>query len=114
MRARDYHRGRQAKSERMSAVKSRCGSSVLPTRCTSHAGFKTTACGEALTGAAGGREAASFLRSSAPCLWNKFLGRIRLDTRQFMRKGEEALIYFPLQKKSLFNWVRGEIRLKVY
>jgi len=31
-----------------------------------------------------------------------------------MRKDEEALIYFPLQKKSLFNWVRGEIGLKVY
>ncbi|KAG2631813.1 FT-interacting protein 7-like [Panicum virgatum] len=49
-----------------------------------------------------------------PSRRNNFLGRVRLDARQFVRKGEEALIYFPLQKKSLFNWVRGEIGLKVY
>jgi hypothetical protein len=52
-----------------------------------------------------------------PTRRNNFLGRVRLDARQFVRKGEEALIYFPLEKnKGLFNfnWVRGDIGLKVY
>jgi hypothetical protein len=49
-----------------------------------------------------------------PSRRNNFLGRVRLDARQFVRKGEEALIYFPLQKKGFFNWVRGDIGLKVY
>ncbi|CAN6209406.1 unnamed protein product [Urochloa humidicola] len=49
-----------------------------------------------------------------PSRRSNFLGRVRLDARQFVRKGEEALIYFPLQKKGFFNWVRGEIGLKVY
>lgn len=58
MRARGITNEVDRQSRQRMAIKSRCGSSVLPTRCTSHAGFKTTACGEALTGAAGGREAA--------------------------------------------------------
>jgi hypothetical protein len=49
-----------------------------------------------------------------PSRRNNFLGRVRLDARQFVRKGEDALIYFPLQKKSFFSWVRGDIGLKVY
>ncbi|KAG8100632.1 hypothetical protein GUJ93_ZPchr0013g33908 [Zizania palustris] len=49
-----------------------------------------------------------------PSRRNNFLGRVRLDARQFVRKGEEALIYFPLEKKSFFTWVRGEIGLRVY
>ncbi|KAF0907924.1 hypothetical protein E2562_022312 [Oryza meyeriana var. granulata] len=49
-----------------------------------------------------------------PSRRNNFLGRVRLDARQFVRKGEEALIFFPLEKKSFFNWVRGEIGLRVY
>lgn len=49
-----------------------------------------------------------------PSRRNNFLGRVRLDARQFVRKGEEALIYFPLEKKSIFSWVRGDIGLKIY
>ncbi|KQK20754.1 protein QUIRKY [Brachypodium distachyon] len=50
-----------------------------------------------------------------PSRRSTFLGRVRLDARRFfVRKGEEALIYFPLEKKSFFGWVRGEIGLKVY
>ncbi|KAL6880171.1 hypothetical protein ACP4OV_011736 [Aristida adscensionis] len=49
-----------------------------------------------------------------PSRRNNFLGRVRLDARQLVRKGEEALIYFPLEKKSFFSWVRGDIGLKVY
>ncbi|PKU69653.1 protein QUIRKY-like [Dendrobium catenatum] len=49
-----------------------------------------------------------------PSRRNNFLGRVRLDFRQFVRKGEEALIHFPLEKKSFFSWVRGDIGLRIY
>ncbi|CAD6221055.1 unnamed protein product [Miscanthus lutarioriparius] len=55
-----------------------------------------------------------------PTRRSNFLGRVRLDARQFVRRGEEALIYFPLKKEkgflNSFNWVRGDIglNLKVY
>ncbi|CAA6666213.1 unnamed protein product [Spirodela intermedia] len=35
---------------------------------------------------------------------NHFLGR----------KGEEGLIYFPLEKRALLSWVRGDIGLRIY
>ncbi|KAK9290866.1 hypothetical protein L1049_009044 [Liquidambar formosana] len=53
-------------------------------------------------------------RNQGPTRRNNFLGRIRLNSAQFVRKGEEALIYFPLEKKSLFSWIQGEIGLKIY
>ncbi|KAF9592287.1 hypothetical protein IFM89_013513 [Coptis chinensis] len=53
-------------------------------------------------------------RIIGPTRRNNFLGRIRLNSAQFVRKGEEALIYFPLEKKSFFSWIQGEIGLKVY
>ncbi|KAH7661595.1 Phosphoribosyltransferase C-terminal protein [Dioscorea alata] len=49
-----------------------------------------------------------------PSRRSNFLGRVRLDSRQFVNKGEEALIHFPLEKKSFFSWIRGEIGLKIY
>jgi len=53
-----------------------------------------------------------------PTRRSNFLGRVHLDARQFVRRGEEALIYFPLKKEkgflNSFNWVRGDIGLKVY
>ncbi|XVE57001.1 hypothetical protein DITRI_Ditri04bG0056500 [Diplodiscus trichospermus] len=45
---------------------------------------------------------------------NHFLGRIKLYGSQFAKRGEEGLFYFPLEKKSVFSWIRGEIGLKVY
>ncbi|KAJ1702640.1 hypothetical protein LUZ63_002419 [Rhynchospora breviuscula] len=51
---------------------------------------------------------------AGPSRRNCFLGRVRLDSRHFVKKGEEALMDFPLEKKSFFGWVRGEIGLKVY
>ncbi|XP_057445704.1 multiple C2 domain and transmembrane region protein 16-like [Lotus japonicus] len=45
---------------------------------------------------------------------NNSLGRIRLSSSQFVRKGEEALIYYELKKKSLFNMVQGQVGLKIY
>ncbi|XP_077247686.1 C2 calcium/lipid-binding plant phosphoribosyltransferase family protein [Tasmannia lanceolata] len=53
-------------------------------------------------------------RRVGPSRRNNFLGRVRLDSAQFVRKGEDALIYFPLEKKSFFSWIRGEIGLKIY
>lgn len=53
-------------------------------------------------------------RSYGPTRRNNFLGRIRLSSTQFVKKGEEALIYFHLEKKSLFSWIQGEIGLRIY
>ncbi|KAF4350597.1 hypothetical protein CsatB_008175 [Cannabis sativa] len=53
-------------------------------------------------------------KSHGPTTRTNFLGRLRLSTAQFVKKGEEALIYFTLEKKHLFSWVQGDIGLKVY
>ena len=53
-------------------------------------------------------------RKAGPSRRNNFLGRVRIDSRHFVRKGEEALEYFPLEKKSFFSWVRGDIGLRIY
>ncbi|URE25579.1 Plant phosphoribosyltransferase C-terminal [Musa troglodytarum] len=38
---------------------------------------------------------------------NHFLGRVRIYGSQFARRGEEGLIYFPLEKRNLLSWIRG-------
>ncbi|ERN03792.1 protein QUIRKY [Amborella trichopoda] len=43
-----------------------------------------------------------------------FLGRVRLNAGQFPRKGNEALVYFPLEKKSFLSWIRGALGLRIY
>lgn len=53
-------------------------------------------------------------RHYGPTRRSNFLGRIRLSSSQFVRKGEEALIYYPLEKKNLFSWVQGDIGLRIY
>ncbi|KAJ0256456.1 Protein QUIRKY [Hirschfeldia incana] len=45
---------------------------------------------------------------------NHFLGRVKIYGSQFSRRGDEGLVYFPLEKKSVFSWIRGEIGLKIY
>ncbi|TKY47916.1 QUIRKY protein [Spatholobus suberectus] len=45
---------------------------------------------------------------------NNSLGRIRLSSAQFVKKGEEALIYYDLEKKHLFSMIQGQIGLKIY
>ncbi|KAG9129481.1 hypothetical protein Leryth_013076 [Lithospermum erythrorhizon] len=45
---------------------------------------------------------------------NHFLGRIKIYGSQFWRRGDEGLVYFPLEKKSVFSWIRGELGLKIY
>ncbi|OAY30994.1 protein QUIRKY [Manihot esculenta] len=44
---------------------------------------------------------------------NHFLGRVKLYGSQFSKRGEEGLVYFPLEKKSVFSWIKGEIGLKI-
>ncbi|KAL8039929.1 hypothetical protein ABFX02_10G068400 [Erythranthe guttata] len=53
-------------------------------------------------------------KNVGPTTRNNFLGRVKLNSRQFVKKGEEALIYYPLEKKSFFTWIQGEIGLKIY
>ncbi|KAK4851721.1 hypothetical protein QYF36_017830 [Acer negundo] len=53
-------------------------------------------------------------KNYGPTRRNNFLGRIRLSSTQFVNKGEEALIYYPLGKKSFFSWIQGEIGLKIF
>ncbi|XP_061376274.1 multiple C2 domain and transmembrane region protein 16 [Gastrolobium bilobum] len=45
---------------------------------------------------------------------NNSLGLLRLSSTQFVRKGEEALIYYKLGKKSVFSMIQGDIGLKIY
>ncbi|KAG9451870.1 hypothetical protein H6P81_004774 [Aristolochia fimbriata] len=45
---------------------------------------------------------------------NHFLGRVKLYGTQFAKRGEEGLIYFPLEKKSVFSWIRGVLGLRIY
>ncbi|KAF7806169.1 protein QUIRKY [Senna tora] len=45
---------------------------------------------------------------------NHFLGRVKLYGTQFSRRGDEGLVYYTLEKKSVFSWIRGEIGLKIY
>ncbi|KAJ6763067.1 hypothetical protein OIU79_023752 [Salix purpurea] len=42
------------------------------------------------------------------------LGRLKLSSSQFVRRGEEALIYYPLEKKYMLSFIQGEIGLKIY
>ena len=44
---------------------------------------------------------------------NHFLGRVKVYGSQFSKRGEEGIVYFPLEKKSLFSWIRGEIGLRI-
>ncbi|KAG6386116.1 hypothetical protein SASPL_155004 [Salvia splendens] len=45
---------------------------------------------------------------------NHFLGRVKLYGSQFVKRGEEGLVYFTLEKKSVFSWIKGELGLKIY
>lgn len=45
---------------------------------------------------------------------NHFLGRVKLYGTQFAKRGDEGLIYFELEKKSVFSWIRGQLGLRIY
>lgn len=54
-------------------------------------------------------------KNHGPTRRSNFLGMLRLSSSQFVKKGEEALIYFPLDKKHFFNFgIQGDIGLKIY
>ncbi|KAJ0971304.1 hypothetical protein J5N97_019263 [Dioscorea zingiberensis] len=53
-------------------------------------------------------------RLSVPARKNHFLGRVRIYGTQFPRRGDDALVYFPLEKRSLLSWIHGEIGLRIY
>ncbi|RQP01600.1 hypothetical protein POPTR_016G113800v4 [Populus trichocarpa] len=44
---------------------------------------------------------------------NHFLGRVKVYGSQFSKRGEEGIVYFPLEKKSVFSCIRGEIGLRI-
>lgn len=45
---------------------------------------------------------------------NNFLGKVRIHGSSIVKQGEESLQRFPLEKRSLFSLIKGDIGLKVY
>ncbi|CAN6464973.1 unnamed protein product [Victoria cruziana] len=43
-----------------------------------------------------------------------FLGRVRISGGTFPNAGSESLVYYPLEKRSVFSQVKGEIGLKLF
>ncbi|KAL5708671.1 Multiple C2 domain and transmembrane region protein 14 [Ranunculus cassubicifolius] len=42
-----------------------------------------------------------------------FLGKVKLSGSSFAKSGSETLVYYPLEKKSVFSHIKGEIGLKI-
>ncbi|KAM7505140.1 hypothetical protein LguiB_004044 [Lonicera macranthoides] len=42
-----------------------------------------------------------------------FLGKVKIVGSNFPKSGDEALVYYPLEKRSVFSQIKGEIGLKV-
>ncbi|GLJ18802.1 hypothetical protein SUGI_0335720 [Cryptomeria japonica] len=45
---------------------------------------------------------------------SNFLGRLKIYGSSFVKQGSEKLIYYPLDKRSVFSQVKGELGLKIY
>ncbi|KAH8491384.1 hypothetical protein H0E87_023507 [Populus deltoides] len=43
-----------------------------------------------------------------------FLGKVRIAGSAFVKSGGETLVYYPLEKRSVFSQIKGELGLKVY
>lgn len=43
-----------------------------------------------------------------------FLGKVKIGGSTFVKSGSEALVYYPLEKRSVFSQIKGEIGLKIY
>ncbi|XP_065854076.1 multiple C2 domain and transmembrane region protein 14 [Euphorbia lathyris] len=43
-----------------------------------------------------------------------FLGKVKIAGTGFVKAGSETLIYYPLEKRSVFSQIKGEVGLKVY
>ncbi|KAJ8431359.1 hypothetical protein Cgig2_002082 [Carnegiea gigantea] len=45
---------------------------------------------------------------------SNFLGKVKISGSEFSKSGSEALIYYPLEKRSVFSQIKGEIGIKVW
>lgn len=43
-----------------------------------------------------------------------FLGKVKIPGSSFVKTGSETLVYYPLEKRSVFSQIKGEIGLKVF
>ncbi|KAL5767792.1 hypothetical protein ACOSQ2_014575 [Xanthoceras sorbifolium] len=43
-----------------------------------------------------------------------FLGKVKIAGSAFLKAGLETLVYYPLEKRSVFSQIKGEIGLKVF
>ncbi|KAL7225727.1 hypothetical protein ACSBR1_020981 [Camellia fascicularis] len=43
-----------------------------------------------------------------------FLGKVKIAGSTFVKSGSETLVYYPLEKRSVFSQIKGEIGLKVW
>ncbi|KAF7817168.1 protein QUIRKY [Senna tora] len=43
-----------------------------------------------------------------------FLGKVKITGSTFVKSGSETLVYYPLEKRSVFSQIKGELGLKVY
>ncbi|XP_074567928.1 multiple C2 domain and transmembrane region protein 14-like [Curcuma longa] len=44
---------------------------------------------------------------------NTFLGKVKISGASFAKAGSETLVYYPLEKRSVFSQVKGEIGVRV-
>ncbi|CAI9093099.1 OLC1v1028514C1 [Oldenlandia corymbosa var. corymbosa] len=42
-----------------------------------------------------------------------FLGKVKISGSTFVKAGSETLVYYPLEKRSVFSQIKGEIGLKI-
>ncbi|KAM1443724.1 hypothetical protein ACFX2I_039970 [Malus domestica] len=45
---------------------------------------------------------------------NTFLGKIKIPGNIFVKSDAAVLVYFPLEKRSVFSQIKGEVGLKIY
>lgn len=43
-----------------------------------------------------------------------FLGKVKVAGSTFAKSGSESLVYYPLEKRSVFSQIKGELGLKIY
>lgn len=43
-----------------------------------------------------------------------FLGKVKISGGTFAKSGSETIVYYPLEKRSVFSQIKGELGLKVY
>ncbi|KAG6658700.1 FT-interacting protein 7 [Carya illinoinensis] len=44
---------------------------------------------------------------------SNFLGKVKIGGSTFVQSGSEALVYYPLEKRSVFSQIKGEIGLRI-